>query len=62
MLALRAHHIGSQPVVLSATGERLGNLVVPLNPTRRGLIRATTAAKAARVDLRYLGPDDLWIT
>lgn len=59
---VRAHHRGGDPLILSASGERLGKLVAPLNSGRRGLARFTVAATAGQVDLSYLGPDDLWVT
>lgn len=59
---LRAHHIGSYLYMLSASGERLGRLLAPLNPARRGLARITVSIQPMRVDISYLGPDDLWVT
>jgi hypothetical protein len=59
---LRAHHIANEPFILSSTGERLGKLHAPLNPARRGLVRVTVADEPARVNVAYLGPQDLWIT
>ena len=59
---VRAHHVGGQPLILSASGERLGRLAAPLNPSRRGPTRFTVAIEPTRLDLSYLGPDDLWVT
>jgi len=50
-----------QPTVLSADGLPLGVLQAPLNPHRRGLLRATASSEAGKLDLSYLGPDDLWV-
>ena len=55
------HHWDNQPIVLSADGVPLGVLQAPLNPNRRGLVRATVSHEAHRIDLSYLGPDDLWL-
>ena len=59
---VRVHHLGGHPLILSASGERLGRLVAPLNPSRSGLARITVATEPMRLDLSYLGPDDLWVT
>ena len=58
---LNLHHRNSQPIVLSADGVALGVLNHPLNPSRRGLVRATASMQPGNVDLSYLGPNDLWI-
>ena len=57
---LRAIHLAGEPCLLSAAGERLGTILSPLNPARRGLLRVNAASIAGRIDLSYLGPDDLW--
>ena len=57
---LRAHHLGGQPAILSATGERIGTMLAPLNAERVGVTRLTVAAEPGRVDISYLGPLDLW--
>jgi len=54
------YHWSGQPLVLSADGHSLGVLHAALNSRRRGLARATVAAEAGKIDLSYLGPDDLW--
>ncbi len=56
------HHWQGQPLVLAADGLPLGVLNAGLNPGRKGLIRASVSHEAGRVDLSYLGPDDLWLT
>jgi hypothetical protein len=52
--------IGTASLVLSADGLPIGRLMHPLNANRRGLVRATATGGPGRVDLSYLGPDDLW--
>lgn len=59
---LRAQHIASQPWLLSPTSDPLGTLQAPLNPDATGLLRIDVAAEVGRVNLSYLGPDDLWIS
>ena len=54
------HHWEGQPLIISADGLPIGRLPHPLNPNRRGLVRATTAQQPGRIDLSYFGPDDLW--
>jgi superfamily II DNA/RNA helicase len=54
------HHWNDKPLVLSAEGLPLGVLNHPLNPSRRGLVRATVSPQSGGLDLIYLGPDDLW--
>ena len=36
-------------------------MLAPLNPDRRGLARVTVANEPGRVDVSYLGPEDLGI-
>ena len=52
----------TQPMelVLAPDGHAIGLLQHPLNPNRRGLVRATVALNSGQLDLSYLGPDDLW--
>ncbi len=54
------HHWNGHPHVLSADGLTLGVLMHPLNPGRRGLVRAASAPEGGQLDISYLGPDDLW--
>ncbi len=54
------HHYNGQPLILSSDGQALGLLPHPLNSNRRGLLRARVAQDSAKLDLSYLGPDDLW--
>lgn len=58
---LRVHHLQSRSVILSADGSVLGEASAPLNPSRRGLLRAAVSADPGKIDLSYLGPDDLWL-
>lgn len=48
--------------VVSPDALMLGQLEAPLNPNRRGLLRATVMEEPGRVLLTYLGPEDLWLT
>lgn len=54
------YHRNGQPLVLAPDGHPIGLLQHPLNPNRRGLVRANVAQNIAQLDLSYLGPDDLW--
>lgn len=58
---VRAHHIDGQPWIVSAAGDRLGMMQAPLNPDRHGLTRVTVSNEPGRVDISYLGPEDLWL-
>ncbi len=59
--AVRLHHDKGRVVVLSADARVIGQVDIPLNPTRRGLTRAATSAELGKIDISYLGPDDLWL-
>ena len=48
-----------QSLVLAADGLPLGTLRTAVNRQRRGLIRASVSSEAEKVNLVYLGPDDL---
>ena len=56
---VQLHQWKGRSLVLAADGIPLGTLQAAVNPNRRGLIRATVAAEGERLDLVYLGPDDL---
>nr|WMC98312.1 DEAD/DEAH box helicase [Aminobacter aminovorans] len=58
--AVNLYHWNGQPLVLTPDGHAIGLLQHPLNPNRRGLLRAKVAQNVAQLDLSYLGPDDLW--
>ena len=49
----------SQSLVLAADGFPLGALDAAVNRQRRGLLRAKVSSEEAKIDLVYLGPDDL---
>lgn len=53
-------HRNGQPLVLAPDGHAIGLLQHPLNPSRRGLVRANVAQNVAQLDPSYLGPYDLW--
>jgi superfamily II DNA/RNA helicase len=50
-----------QPVILTPDGRPAGVLQAPLNPNRRGLVRASVMADSGKLSISYLGPDDLWL-
>lgn len=56
---VQVHHWGGQACVLSADGTPLGTVQAALNPGRAGLMRAQVSKDVGRIDLTYLGPDDL---
>ena len=56
---VQLHEWNGQRLVLAADGMPLGTLQAALNPLRRGLVRATVSGEAGKIDLSYLGPDDL---
>lgn len=53
------HDWDGQPRVLAADGGPLGTVQAALNPNRAGQLRAQVATDVARIDITYLGPDDL---
>jgi superfamily II DNA/RNA helicase len=58
---VRLFQLDGQPAILSPDGRPIGVLQAPLNPNRRGLVRASVMAEAGKLSLSYLGPDDLWL-
>ena len=54
------HHKDGQPLVLAPDGHAIGLLGHPLNPNRRGLVRANVSENMPQLKISYLGPDDLW--
>ncbi|MBC3468634.1 DEAD/DEAH box helicase [Pseudomonas sp. RW10S2] len=56
---VHVHNWAGRLSVLGADGTLLGTLQGVLNPARAGLIRAQVSHDAGRIDLTYLGPDDL---
>lgn len=58
---VQIHDWTGQPHVLSADGALLGTVQAALNPGRAGLVRAQVAQDVSRIDITYLGPDDLFV-
>lgn len=58
---IRLHHLDGVLIITSAEGLLIGETDMPLNPLRRGVVRAAASAEAGRIELSYLGPDDLWL-
>jgi len=58
---VRLYHLNGEPAVLSCDGLHLGDLQAPLNPARRGVVRASVMEEPGKISLTYLGPDDLWL-
>ncbi|RUW80464.1 MAG: DEAD/DEAH box helicase [Mesorhizobium sp.] len=58
---LQLYHLPGRPAVLSADGALIGHVDIPLNPSRSGLLRAVAGVEQGKLDLSYLGPDDLWV-
>ena len=56
---VQVHHWAGQPHVLSPDGTLLGSVLAALNPGRVGLVRAQVSQDVTKIDLAYLGPDDL---
>jgi hypothetical protein len=56
---VQLHDWAGQPRVLSADGAPLGTAQAALNPARAGLVRAQVSQEVGRIDITYLGPDDL---
>ena len=57
---VQIHHWDGQPRVLSADGKLLGTVQAALDPGKAGLVRAQVSQDNGRIDLTYLGPDDLF--
>ncbi|NBO65987.1 MAG: DEAD/DEAH box helicase, partial [Acidobacteria bacterium] len=57
---LRVAIIDGARLVTAPDGEVIGELRAPLNPARRGLVRAEALAEANKIEITYFGPDDLW--
>jgi hypothetical protein len=56
---VQVHQWAAQPRLLSADGTPLGTVQAALNPLRAGLLRAQVAKDVSKIDIAYLGPDDL---
>jgi len=59
---VQIHEWAGQPRVLSADGTPQGTMQAALNPARAGLVLAQVAQDVSKIDLTYLGPDDLFAT
>ena len=57
---VQVYQRNGQSLVLAADGLPLGTLDAVVNRQHRGLIRAKVSSGAAKIDLVYLGPDDLF--
>lgn len=56
---IHIHDWLGQPRVLAADGAPLGTVQARLNIARTGLVRAQVAWDVSKIDVVYLGPDDL---
>jgi hypothetical protein len=56
---VQLHRLAGQSRVLAADGTPLGTLQAVFTPGRAGLIRAQVSQDVSRIDITYLGPDDL---
>lgn len=56
---VQLHYWAGRPLVLAADGVPLGRLQTAPRPGRAGLIRAEVSQDEGRIDIVYLGPDDL---
>ncbi|HHA2918054.1 DEAD/DEAH box helicase [Stenotrophomonas maltophilia] len=56
---VQIHHWAGRSWVLSPDGTPLGTVQNALNSHRRGLLRTQVAQDVSKIDLVYLGPDDL---
>jgi len=57
-----AHDEEGNPIILTPDCEPIGTLKLALNPSRRGLLLATSGVDPRKVTLDYLGPKDLYLT
>ncbi|HKI60861.1 MAG TPA: DEAD/DEAH box helicase [Mariprofundaceae bacterium] len=56
---VQIHHWDGQERVLSADGTLLGTVEAAFNHGKAGLVRAQVAQDVGRIDITYLGPNDL---
>ena len=56
---VQIHEWGGHLNALSAEGALLGIVQTAINPARAGLVRAQVAQEVSKIDITYLGPDDL---
>lgn len=59
-MPVQVFNYNDEPLVLSDQGERLGVLLHPVDPDRKGLIDAKVSGTSEKIDMLYFGPDDLW--
>jgi DEAD/DEAH box helicase/Helicase conserved C-terminal domain len=59
---VQIHEYAGNARVLAADGAPLGTLQALPNPARTGLIRAQVSQDVGRIDISYLGPDDIFAT
>jgi superfamily II DNA/RNA helicase len=58
---IKVLHIAGQAAMFSPQGVRVGTVLSPLNQGRRGLVKAVVANEPDRINITYLGPEDLWV-
>ena len=56
---VQIYEFAGQARALAADGGPLGTLQAGINPDRIGVVRAQVSHQADRIDISYLGPDDL---
>lgn len=56
---VQVHQWSAQARVLSTDGKPLGTVQPGINPQRVGLLRAQVAQDVSKIEIQYLGPDDL---
>lgn len=57
---VQIHEWDGHPHVLSSDGALLGTVQTAINPARAGLVRAQVAQDVSKIDITYMGPDDLF--
>ena len=56
---VQVHQWSAPPRVLSTDGKLLGTVQPGINPQCEGLLRAQVAQDVSKIEIQYLGPDDL---
>lgn len=56
---VQIHHVNGVPLVLAADGIAVGTVIGAISTRRVGLIRAQVAQQLGRIDISYIGPDDM---
>jgi len=59
---VKIHEWGGHLNALSSEGSLLGIVQAAINLARAGLVRAQVAEEVSKIDITYLGPDDLFAT